>query len=159
MSDLSPPPQYAEYPRANSVIYYGSADRLEALGDGYFRTYYAFAVNSFFGFGYFLGAMNDRFIPAYGFTLFAVGTLLNFPIVKKIGDARGANRFFTYLMAGFIGINAAFCCGSIGYLVLLDSCNKEFRKYGLRYGFYGVRKAAIQAEVDRKRTMEGNMNG
>ncbi len=156
-----PPEGYAAYPRGIPSAEYGSADKLQALADGYFGLNYVFIVNV-------LLALASRFAGvsvetpqaalAY-FAIFATVTFLavaglSFPCNKKIAFGKDWPIGNAILASVLMGLNSVLCCGIIGYIVMQVIASNEMKKYGLAAGAFGVRKKWVAERIRQIREVE-----
>jgi hypothetical protein len=138
---------------------YGSAERLQALADGYFGLNIVFLVNVALALasrGVQL-TISDLRIALFTFVGFLAGTmvvvsLLTYPCNRRIGIGKGWPEYGAVLASGLMGLNSALCCGVIGYLVMQQIASNEMKRYGLRSGFFGIRKKDVRAKVEQLRS-------
>jgi hypothetical protein len=152
MADI-PPVQFAAYPRAGAVQW-GSADKLQALADGYFGMNYLFGA----GFVYNVAV---RFAPvvlgALSIVLIFGGiialALFSFTFVNKI--AFGLN--WSTSKANWAKLLMAFnffCCEIVGILILQSMASREMKNYGLRPSYSGFKKREVYARIAQLRQEE-----
>ncbi len=152
MSD-APKPQFVAYPRPDSVAEYGTAEKLEALGQAYFAMSYVFAVNVV------LVIACRVMIAAFSWVGFFAGMIvmsvgisaLSLTPNRKIAFGKGWPDSKAMLASVLIGLNSALCCGVIGFMVMQAIAAKEIRRYGVNAGAFGIRKKDIAAAVRRRR--------
>jgi hypothetical protein len=48
-----------------------------------------------------------------------------------------------------MGLNSALCCGVIGYIVVQSMAAKKFKEAGIPKGFFGYKKADVNAFIDQ----------
>lgn len=147
-------PAYAPYYRGGSQ--YGSAERLEALGKGYFALNWVFFANVILAVGVnvFDQYSRDREDLYMGVLLVGAGVLFviitaatyvpNQNIAKGMGWAPAMGVLASVLM----GLNSALCCGVIGYLVMQLIAAKEIKRYGVQK----MKKPEIEAAVAAMRS-------
>jgi len=143
MSDVPPPQHFVAYPRGNTPNRYGTADQLEALGNGFTRLNYVFIANIVLaiGVGALLGALHVRFPIIYLYELvilFLPIAALTYPQNKLIAFGKGWPPHVAVLASLLMGLNALLCWGLIGYVVMQNIASKEMKKYGALPGFMGV---------------------
>jgi hypothetical protein len=164
MSDTpgGPPPEYASYYRPTSV--YGTAAQLQALSDGYVALNIVFAVNVVLGLTVSFGAYGIRaalgpgvtvvwYIAGYLFLGIAVGVLTYVPN-KKIGVGKGWSSGVALVASILMAVNAVFCCGLIGYMVMQQIAATEMKKYGVRLGLLGLRRREVQPLIEELERQE-----
>jgi hypothetical protein len=151
-----PPPaaDYSgHYPRYEAAAY-GTPERLQALADGYFGLNWVFLLNV-------VMAISTRAIPAvapdadlalplllgaYG-AIFLVVAFATFPFNRKIATGKGWDTSAAVLASFLMGLNSALCCGIIGYVVMQSIAAGEMKRYGLKSGFFGLRKADVERRI------------
>ncbi|MEZ0324914.1 MAG: hypothetical protein ACAH95_03340 [Fimbriimonas sp.] len=148
-----PPPQYAAYPRQQ--VAYGSADRLEALGQGYFDLNKVFYLNVLLVIGSnaalrTLDGWETRRLM-FVITVLVLGLVIAgcaYPQLKKIGYGANWSPSMPLVAAILMGLNSALCCGIIGFAVVQSIASKEMQNYGLKAGsFSAIKKADVAAAV------------
>ncbi|MGV3613757.1 MAG: hypothetical protein ACO1SV_00360 [Fimbriimonas sp.] len=154
-----PPPNYVAYPRPDHSGGEGSAARLEALGKGYFGLNWAFLANIVLA----IGMQALSFVWEWGWlvaipVVFTVVVLLTLPRNKEIGFGMGWKPSSAIVASVLMGLNSVLCCGIIGYIVMQNIAASEMkRKYGLRGGFLGIKKATVAEAVARLRQAEAGV--
>lgn len=158
---VEPPVQYAHYYRPQTgPSFHGSAEKLQALADGYFGLNWVFLANIALsmGFGLVVGALArgkpvDPFdavhLLVYPVVGLAVG-LLSYPQNKKIGYGVGWSPSGPAIASTLMGLNSALCCGIIGFVVMQQIAASEMKKYGVRVGVVFTRRQ-VQAVIDNLR--------
>jgi hypothetical protein len=154
---IGPPLQYSNYPRGQGV--YGSPERLQALSDGYFGLNLVFGLNVVLVIAaraaQLTVASSSTVDPAtmllvicvsLGVIGFAVG-FCTYPFNKKIGYGCGWSPAGPVIASVLMGLNSAFCCGIIGYVVVQQIAGQEIKRYGIKTGFFGLRKKEIAAVI------------
>lgn len=146
-----PPGGFVEYPREGPT---GSYQQLKDLTDGYYGLNNAFLVNvvlAVAGNGYFrtVGAdsplvLNLAFLAVVAIVVFFATLGPN----KKLGAGLGWSPSGPALASVLVALNSALCCGIIGYIVLQSMAMKRIRDYGLKGGFFGLKKKDVQARLD-----------
>jgi hypothetical protein len=157
----TPPPSYAVYPRPG-LTGPDSADRLQALAEGYF------GLNRLFGicvginllFVFFVTGASALQVSMTGWILTGLVYLPMLVLlihggsfVEKIGYGRGWSRVSILAGRVLFGLNF-FCCGVLGFIVLQNYAADEMKKYGLRQGFLGLQQAAVDEKVAELRRLE-----
>lgn len=153
-------PAYVPYARFGAAAY-GSPEQLRALYAGYNGLSLVFLANVLllFVISGLIGLSIESFgrtdlavLVSYllGFSLLAliVGTLSFFQCVK-IGYGKLWPKWKVYLASGLIGVQAFLCCGIIGYAIVQQIAYSEMKRYGLKPGFMGVRKADMEQKVQQ----------
>jgi hypothetical protein len=151
-----PPPQgYVEYPRDQSP---GSYQQLKDLTDGYFGLNNAFLINlllSLAGNAYFRTAgagadlgLNLAFLAVVAVVVFFATLGPN----KRLGAGLGWSPSGPTLASVLVALNSALCCGIIGYIVLQSMAMKRIRDYGLKGGFFGLKKKDVEARLAQLET-------
>ena len=145
MSEI--PPQYANYPRNANP--FGSAAQLQSLYNGYRRYGWMFLLNILLSVLIFVGAAltQNEFavLLAYPLTATVIGFLVH-PLNKLIGF--GANWPASKILTASIlmGINAV-TCGIVGYIVMQQIAVNNIKRYGLKSGFFGLKKREVQQKI------------
>lgn len=153
------PPPFAEYPRIAAAPS-GSAAHLQSLADGYF------GLSRVFGINIVLSILGNAIVKGIDFRIFGIYTLviaiaisgLTYGPNRKIGIGAGWAPFQAIIASLFIGLNSAFCCGVLGYTVMHTISARHMKKYGLKPGFFGFRKADIAPvlrELQAKEAAQG----
>jgi hypothetical protein len=155
MSD-APPPKFVAYPRPDLASGYGTVDKLQALGEGYFGLSNVFALNVLIavlvGCS---GVTNSLEILALGIVMmFAAIFFISLPYTKKVAFGKGWPEWKAKMAAILIGLNAVLCCGIVGYSVLQSIAMAEMKKYGVQPGYFGLSKKQFMAFVNKRRESE-----
>lgn len=138
------PPPYANYPRTTS----SSAAQLQALMDGYYGMGKTFALNFVLVIalrvaGFFMG-------PGIFFIgLLAVSVLMGFvtyPLNKQIGYGANWSPAQPIVASVLMGLNT-ICCGIFGYAVMQTIAANHIKKYGIKAGFFGLKKKEIKQKI------------
>ena len=154
----TPAPDYTKAYFRPSDIPYGSAEKLQALADGYFGLNKVFLVNVLLAIGLrvMLAVVTEpasaliAVVGALVVLLLAI-TFLTLPCNKKIAFGKGWPESSAILASILMGFNSALCCGIIGYVVMQQIAASEMKNYGLRTGFLGIKKKDIAAKVEALR--------
>ncbi len=155
MSDVPPPPKYVAYPRGETGLLYGSADKLQALGEGYFGLNMAFFLNVLLAVGVTLLAQAGWIAYLLGvLAIFLLIAFLTYPYNRKIAFGKGWADGYAVLTSVLMGLNSALCCGIIGYVVMQQFASSEMKRYGLASGAFGIRKNVWRAMVEQRRNIE-----
>ncbi len=142
---------YAAYPR-NWATQYGSAERLEAVADGYFGLNKVFGINIVLVLGTNVALRTSFTWPLYFGAVLLIGLVIGFatyPQNKKIGFGCNWNPATVIIASVLMGLNSALCCGIIGYVVVQQVAANEMKKYGIKGGFGGIKKSLVQAKVQQ----------
>ncbi|RYG19174.1 hypothetical protein EON82_21765, partial [bacterium] len=129
----------ADYPRPTRPR---DADRLRDLADGYFRLCPVFLGTLLVGYPLqipLLIGFNGVpvLIPAtLLITTAAIGWLTLGP-TRKIGRALEWPPLGSMAVAAFLGITAPFCCGFVGFPLIMGAAVRDMRRLGVRTGFFG----------------------
>jgi len=155
MSD-TPPVKYAAYPRENSVSTYGTLEKLEALGSGYFGLVTIWAVNLVAVVAGNALALGIHSFPRLALIVFLVLTFgaLSYPQNKKIAYGMGWSNSKAILASVLIGGTSFFCYAVIGFLIIQNSVARELKRYGVTLGSFGQRKSEFRAAVEARRHAE-----
>jgi len=153
-----PPPQYAAYPRGAGAGQYGTADKLQALSDGYFGLNIIFLINIVLSLGSRFSGVTAK-TPSEALGILAgyalvVGLVVGFGSYhnnKKIAFGADWKPGMAVLASVLMALNSVFCCGIIGYVIVQNLAFQEMKKYGLKGGFFGVKKSEIAAKVAEMR--------
>ena len=147
----------------------GSADKLQALADGYFGLNWVFLGNiglwvllnlGIAGLGAdpnpepspaFIGAMFGMF--GLYFLIIAGAT---FPFNRKIAIGKSWNPNMAILASGLTAIAAFVCCGILGYIVMQQIAYSEMKNFGLKSKAFGLRKKVVQARIEELRRQEAS---
>lgn len=155
------PPPYANYPRTMSA--YGSAARLQSLSDGYFGLSKVFVINIVLALIIRLATTFSAPSTVSGVLglvgAIVVGTtiligFLTYGPNKKIGEGAGWSPAQPVIASILMGLNSALCCGIIGYVVMQTIASNHIKKYGIKTGFFGLKKKDVAQKIselqDRK---------
>lgn len=152
MSEI--PPGYANYPRNTPL--YGSAVQLQSLYDAYRRYGWIFVANIFLGFGIAFGAGMTGEPALVWLSYLVIATIfgfLTYPLNKKIGF--GANWSNGQVIGATIAMAFnSVCCGIVGYIVMQQIAANHIKRYGIKSGFFGIKKTAVQQKVAELEEME-----
>lgn len=166
MDDNPPPPPVgpeglptADYYRPGGpASAYGSADRLQALMEGYFGLSIAFGVNV--ALSLCSRAAGMAVDPGIAVAITVIVLILFIAIMgfmvhpqnKKIGSALDWPDSKVLTATILMALNGLLCCGIIGFAIMQNFAVKEMYKYGIKGGtFFGVKKKDIQATIDAMR--------
>ena len=149
MSEI-PPQQFAAYPRAESLVNPEAADKLQALFSGYSVLSFVFIMNIAFAFveSYCVqsGNLNLGLGAVVGMVVIIAAS--TYPSNKKIGYGLGWSPSASIVASILMGINSAFCCGIIGYLVMQSLAAKGIAKAGVRRRWHGgFTKKDVRARI------------
>lgn len=161
----APPPQYAAYPRGEGIPMNGSAEKLQALADGYFGLNTVFIINIVLAIGTRAltaapVATMEEVIGRFAIVVLAMLAIIGFltyPHNKKIAFGKNWSNGAAILASVLMGLNSALCCGIIGYVVMQTIAMGEIKNYGLKGGFLGLKKKDIQARIDQIRAQQPPM--
>jgi len=147
-----PPPQYASYPRAGHGP--DAAARVQSLYDGYKGLNMVFVVNLIGALalnGYLQVSGQDvttSVVVLGGFLVLGVAiALLSLPHNRKIGFGAGWDSGRPVLASVLMGINSAFCCGIVGFIVMQTIANNHLKTYGVTGGLFGPKKKEVEAKI------------
>ncbi|MBN9501600.1 MAG: hypothetical protein BGO01_00240 [Armatimonadetes bacterium 55-13] len=159
-SGTPPPQQFAAYPRGQNL--YGSAEKLQALCDGYFGLNNVFIFNIVASFAVragltgakigedqiwlVLGALVLAFVVAIGFATYKPN--------QKIAFGCNWSSSAPIVASLLMGINSAVCCGIIGYAVMQHFAMQEMKKYGVPTGFFSLKKSVVNQIIADRRALE-----
>lgn len=138
MSDIPPsgePPQqnqpsYAPYYRPGAGSY-GTADKLQALSDGYFGLSKVFVINILIVLASRLVTLtlgpDEALIALFAimFVLLVAVAALSYGPNKRIGEGKDWPPSNALIASILMGLNSALCCGIIGYVVMQSIASKE----------------------------------
>lgn len=157
----NPPPDYSGYYVRPALIPSLNADKLQALADGYFGLNLVFLLNVALALGLnaLLGLSRQgevalaALLGGAAFVFLAIAGC-SFPFNRKIAFGMGWNSGMAVLASLLMGLNSAFCCGIIGYVVMQQIAFVEIKKYGVRKGPFGIRKRDVAVRVAELRAEE-----
>ena len=150
----TPPPQFVAYPRGTGPEQYGSADKLEALSDGYFNLNWVFVATiamSLIARAIIATSPEAIWLVIGG--LFLAEVAITYPFNKKIGFGKGWSDASVIVASLIMGLNV-FCCGIVGFIVMQQIAYGEMKKYGLKSSFLGLKKKTVRAAIERLRQVE-----
>ncbi len=153
-----PPPNYAAYPRDAG---YGTAAQLRLLADGYFGLNKIFVINIVLVFALrfsILSIQGPSVLAVAGIGLVIIGLVVGFgtyPYNKKIGEGANWGQGMPLVASILMGFNSALCCGIIGYIVVQMLAAQEIKKYGIKTGFFGLKKSEIEAKISQLQSSQG----
>lgn len=150
----------SEYYHRGGGAAYGTADKLQALSDGYFGLGIAFVINIALALCSRLLTASSESLAVIGFALvgmFVAITLITFPFNKKIAIGKGWNTSHALLASFLMGLNSALCCGIIGYIVMQSIASTEIAKYGIPSKLFGLKKSVVQARIQEMRQAESQV--
>ena len=166
----TPPPQTVAYPRGTVVVYPGSADKLQALGDAYFSLNMVFLITvAILVFVRLSSAMSaagnpEMSDPAYrlGFNLApflmaaVVAMIVSYKPLQKAAFGMGWNLRTPVWLCIVLGLQTFICCGAFGIGIVQHLLVGEMNKYGIKGRVVGgIRKDQIGAVVAQMRAQEG----
>src|SRR5579862_5999702 len=153
-----PPAGESNYPRPDLMPSYGTADKLEALSEGYFGLNRVFLLNFVL---LIVAGVFNAVLHMPLMTLALLGVLFILSGVLSYGPnakiAAGRNRPATEAVLGsiLIAFFCWLCFGALGYLVMQSMATNEMKRYGLKIAtFGGLKKPALQAAVAELRAAE-----
>jgi len=136
----TPPQKFVAYPR-ETVATYGTPEKLEALGKGYFGLSIAFVANVVLFFAVQFCAVVGMAAVFLGIVvLFAAVIALTIPHNKNIAYGKGWSKSQAWIASVLMGINSVICCGIIGYSVMQSQAMNEMKRYCVKPGFLGLYK-------------------
>ncbi|MEQ1822327.1 MAG: hypothetical protein ABL949_07450 [Fimbriimonadaceae bacterium] len=168
--DPNTPPPTSPYPyETGSAAYYrpgadgspayGSADKLQALSDGYFGLNPIFGLNVLFALG---SNVMIRTASPDNVAMIAIGVIvvmfvsilfLTLPKNKQTAYGKGWSDSNAILASVLMGLNSALCCGVIGYIVMQNIALTEIKRYGIKGGsFFGLKEKDVEAHIAAMRT-------
>lgn len=155
-----PPTGYAAYPRGGGDPRpFGSPDKLEALMDGYYGLNWAFigfVVLAIVGFSVLVAsdASPMGLVVGFGILFIALVSLvaLTYPCTKKIGFGLGWASSTPLLVSILLGVSAVVVSPIIAIIVLQLIAMGGIKSYGVKGGFFGVRKKDVKAKIDELRS-------
>lgn len=134
-------------------------DKLQALADGYFGLNTVFIINIAIALAsrLFAGLLETTETAAIAaitmiILLFAAISALTYPKNKLIGYGLDWKPSGPLVASLLMGLNSALCCGVIGYIVVQNMAYNEMKKYGVKKGFFGVRKKDVDAQIVAMKT-------
>jgi membrane protease YdiL (CAAX protease family) len=144
---------------------YGSAERLQALADGYFSLNNAFLIYVLLYAAFVvlrlavLVNMPPETALPIGLAgigiLFVSSFLLSYRPNKKIAEGKGAPPSNAVLYSVIVAMLFWLCCGAIGFLIPQSIATSEIKKYGLKVGsFSSLKKADVLAKITEMRMAE-----
>lgn len=145
-----------EPPLPNAPYYRGEAThldphKLQMLADGYFGLNWVFLLNVALVVGARFWIQDSESLEVWGIAvsiLFTIVTLASLRPNKKIGEGLGWAPYRPIVVSILMGITSAFCCGTIGYMVMQKTAlNAMFFTYGIRSGPFGVRRKVINERI------------
>lgn len=148
-------PQFAEYPRGS----HGTASKLDALQAAFSGAYWILASTI----GLFIvriallagssligneGVALLAFFAGIGlfFAMFIVNFFIAFIFAKKIAYAKDKDIGYAVMLAIGSALLSPCFFGIGGAVVLQQTSINEFKKYGIKVGFFGVDKAALASK-------------
>lgn len=149
MANLPPlPPIAAAYPRGGMT----DKSRLYTLTDAYFSLSSAFTyvvIINLVGGQIGRNAIKEQsqVLPYYLGIGLVAGLVTYFATIgpnKKAGPALGWPEHGPVLASVLMGLNAALCCGVIGFLVVQQMISKELGKFGVKMGFFQNKKRVLE---------------
>ena len=154
-SDPTPPSQFVQYPRETIQLAYGSIEKLEALGEGYFGLGYVFVLNVFILVLMTALDMNHQkdFNVAVPLIILIIA-VASYPYNVRIAFGKGWPVWKTLLASTLMGLNSALCCGVVGYIIMQHIAMSEMYRYGLSGSMFGLRKKVFQVRVDALRAAQ-----
>ncbi|MBI1335291.1 MAG: hypothetical protein JST12_05550 [Armatimonadetes bacterium] len=141
-----------------------NASDLRNLADGYFGLNQVFIINIVLNFASrLLGQVSTPqtvwfIIFGYAIVMMAAITALTLPHNKKIAAGMGWDPSKATLASVLMGLNSAFCCGIIGYIIMQSYAAKKFREAGAPRSFFGFKKAELYAFIDQLQYQQGQTN-
>lgn len=160
MSESLPPDeeiQYAVYPRRSGIPINGSADKLQALYDGYYGINLAFLLNvaivivvpsvaaAYWETGVILG------LVGFGFLLIGV---ITYPFTKKIAYGKGWSEGAGVFAAVLLALNSICFCGVVGYLTMQLIAAGEIQAYGISRGLLGFKRTDVVLRIQELRNQQ-----
>ncbi len=156
MSEVPPP--FANYPR--NAGSHGSADALRSLADGYFGLSRVFGINIVVAIALNLGIRAGVITGPLAIVLWlGVGVLVAFLTYapnKKIGAGAGWSPAQPVIASILMGINSALCCGIVGFVVMQTIASNHIKRYGIKAGFFGLKKPLVEARIAELQAQEGS---
>ncbi|MCW5936303.1 MAG: hypothetical protein KIT11_03230 [Fimbriimonadaceae bacterium] len=144
----APPPGYVAYPRETL-----DPDRLKSLADGFFGLNTVFIVNVVMVVALNLAVRSVEEKDQLGIQLAgsaAVGIIVAFLTFKpnaRIANGLGWPSYSALLASLLMGLNSALCCGLIGYIVMQQFALGGIKKYGIKAGFFGLKKKDVEERI------------
>lgn len=164
-SNVPPVQAYAAYPRAMSTPNYGSPDKLEALMEGYYGLNWVFLALVLCGaltlIVAFLTQDSSMALPLIILTA-VVGIAfvgwVGYKYIKKIGFGLGWQPSAAIWVT--IGLLLGSCIVSpiLVFIVLQLMAMGEIKNYGIKGGFFGIRKKDIKARLAQLRQQSGDLS-
>jgi hypothetical protein len=87
--------------------------------------------------------------------------ILSYSHNLKIATAKGWGKSAAIGASVGMGLTAWLCCGAIGCSVMQNIALSELKRYGIRGGFLGIKRQAVEAKIaemqaaDQARRMTG----
>jgi hypothetical protein len=152
------PPDLSGYYLRPGLGFGGDPDRLKVLAEGYFGLNYVFMANVLLAVGargLQLGVNPSEALTAVLIAvvvLFVLIAVLTYPFNRKIGIGMGWNPGMAALASILMGLNSAFCCGIVGYVVMQAIASTEMKKFGLKGGVFGMKKKDVERRIAELRS-------
>jgi hypothetical protein len=154
-----PPIGASNYPRPALMPQFGTADKLEALGEGYFGLSSVFALNFIAAIGVYMVSRETRdpfeVLGMAAAVLLIVGVASYFPN-RKIAFGMGWASGSAVLASICISFFSWFCFGVLGYAIIQSIAAREIRRYGIKPGLLGIKKPVLKQAVEQLRLQEAN---
>lgn len=136
---------------------YGTADQLEALGDGYFGLNQSFMVTAVLLLLTIASAGAGKPIltlAAFGLQLVGSGASA-YPACKKLAFGQGKPPTNAALSAIMVSLLSWLCFGVLGYVVLQSTAAREIQRYGAPVrSLGGIKKKDFYAFLADRRAMD-----
>ena len=152
-----PPPRYVGYSRPNTPFDADPA-RIRALVDAYkgFSLCFVYNVLALIGvsgvIGFFSGYTGQ---PVGNFIFVPYGLACVVAFVASLNPSRqyaigtGKDPKGAIVTSIVLALQAWFCCGALGYVILQNRLNNEMKRLGLRIGFLGPNKREVDELIAR----------
>jgi hypothetical protein len=157
--DEKPPLQYVGYHRPGLDV---DPRKLELLRDAYFKSYWIVAgsigsallsrlvLQMLIRAG--VGSAWVGFLMALGF-IFLVNFLIAYQYASMVAEAKGKGSGDVIFLAVGAALLSPLCFGLFGCWVIQQSVTNELKKYDIRVGLFGLKRADIQDKIDQIRNM------
>lgn len=149
MDDMQPP-VYTSYPRG---VGSGEAEKLMKLYQAYRGAYFLILSTLCFGLGLNLllvalfGSKNAIVLPILVCGLLVANFAVSFWVARGIGEAKDKSMGYVVGVALLATLVSPCCIGLVGAGVLQQIASNEIKRYGIRPGMMGIKKADIDARV------------
>jgi hypothetical protein len=154
--NLPPVQNYAAYPRGNDPLpRYSSHEKLQALMDGYYGLNWAFLAMVGFALLAVISLVAGRgttagvvlYVAFLVLALVAMG-VVSYPYNKKLGFGLGWKESTPLWVSIGLSIGSCVISPIVVLIVVQLIAMGEIKNYGVKKGFFGVRKKDIKAKIE-----------